>query len=161
MNTLIFSVEYFHGINVVNDGVFCFPTKERLEEFLEKNYPSNLFRNKNVDKLMCEIVHKIGKSNNSILFDSFVILKLLNKTLCINQGEISGLNSMEYEFLHDSDFWNSVAIIKYVIYNYNSIKSERGQIWCFSTWKNWVIVKRIFASCFFHFVLVPGRIELS
>lgn len=104
MNTLIFSVEYFHGINVVNDGVFCFPTKERLEEFLEKNYPSNLFRNKNVDKLMCEIVHKIGKSNNSILFDSFVILKLLNKTLCINQGEISGLNSMEYEFLHDSDF---------------------------------------------------------
>lgn len=99
-----FSVEYFHGINVVNDGVFCFPTKERLEEFLEKNYPSNLFRNKNVDKLMCEIVHKIGKSNNSILFDSFVILKLLNKTLCINQGEISGLNGMEYEFLHDSDF---------------------------------------------------------
>ena len=85
----------------------------------------------------------------------------MNKTLCINQGEISGLNSMEYEFLHDSDFWNSVAIIKYVIYNYNSIKSEGGQIWCFSTWKNWVIVKHTNVKSAEMAVLVPGRIELS
>lgn len=93
--------EYFEGINIVNGIIYSLPPKEILLEFIKNNYPSNIDDEKAIYILekIPWVVDDIGNENVILSMEAEILLKLINKTLCINSKSTREINKMEYAFL--------------------------------------------------------------
>lgn len=88
------------GINVINDEIFEFPQLERMESFINENYPCILkIDNRELIEILKGIVNIVG---NDIAVDirSVVLKKLINSTLGLNK-EVYKLNQEELAFLKE------------------------------------------------------------
>lgn len=88
------------GINVINHCIFSFPELERLVTFIQNQYPCQI---QLTPKDICEevrmIIQNIGNEEYSIHLKSDVLLKMLQKTLCITTAVKSDINLIEKAFI--------------------------------------------------------------
>lgn len=93
-----FSQESIQGINIINDVIFYMPDYDKMYEFLYNNYPCT-FSAENWREELKAIVHFIGKENLHLFPKGMVMLKMINKSMCVETIGRTGLNQMENSFL--------------------------------------------------------------
>ncbi len=97
---VIIEEENVCGINVINDIIYNIPPIERIVEFIRQQYP--YYIDKEDQELMEWVRFVIQKIGTSIIVSdmrSNVVLKMINKSLCMSYEEKCSLNSMESSFL--------------------------------------------------------------
>ena len=88
------------GINVINDMIYNIPPTERIVEFIRQQYPYYIEQDDDVlIEWMRLIIQKIGRYDIESDMRSNVVLKMINKSLCMSYKEKCSLNSMESSFL--------------------------------------------------------------
>lgn len=92
--------EYFEGINIVNDEIFALSKPEYLYAFIDREYPCNMeYSNEEIMRILKSVIHKIGDPSAEIEQKGDVLLKMINRTLCIDTKVRSTLNNPEKSYL--------------------------------------------------------------
>lgn len=75
------------GINVFNIMIYALPEWDRLKAFIYENYPYEKdLSDDEIRKGVEAIIHKIGKVNSLTEIQDIIFLKLINKSLAINES---------------------------------------------------------------------------
>ncbi|MBR1861485.1 MAG: hypothetical protein IJ796_06470 [Lachnospiraceae bacterium] len=87
-------------ITVFNDLVYSMPDYAHLYEFVNSNYPcSKHWGDEVLKEIIAECVHDVGKIGNIGSIDGFVVRKMINSTLSINNVMKNVGNSIELKYL--------------------------------------------------------------
>ncbi len=90
------------GINIINDMVYGMPDVEKISAFIMQQYPYYIQKeDTKIQEWLRQIIQKIGKHKVVNDMRSNVILKMINRSMCLNYEEKCTLNSMESSFLLD------------------------------------------------------------
>lgn len=93
---------YVEGINIINDEIFSLPSLERIQSFVENNYPYfKSFSEKELFAVLRPVIHKIGKEKAVISQRSDVLLKMINRSLCLDTRVVHTINKIEKNYLDE------------------------------------------------------------
>ena len=92
------------GVNIINSLIYILPDIERIYDFVMFHYPTHSqFGKDELLKLLRKCIHQIGKEDYEIALNSFVLLKIINSTLCIKTKCKNAINNLEMAFLYDNN----------------------------------------------------------
>ncbi len=88
------------GINIINDEVISCPPLEKIQMFVERNYPCHKdFTKEELTSLIRASVNRIGNENVTINQKSDIFLKMVNSSLCIDTKVENTINNVEKNYL--------------------------------------------------------------
>ena len=88
------------GINIINDEVISCPPLEKIQLFVERNYPCHRdFKKEDLTSLIRASVNRIGNENVTINQKSDIFLKMINSSLCIDTKVENTINNVEKNYL--------------------------------------------------------------